>query len=245
MPPQSKSNAPPLSECVVALSGTFPGFSQPALERDFLNPLGATLAKTVTKSTTHLVTNDADFQKPSTKVKQARSHDIPIVKLSWLEDCLEQNQHLDETAYAFDASGTSSQALAPASVNASIPSRKRTVIPIDDSDEDQKPAKKAKSVSSKGASQPQPQSQVAIPDSKTKSRISDGSGNVAKTQVVKVPMDEHCNLDNYTVYIDQDGVIYDASLNQTNSGNNNNKFYKIQVSDDHAVVSSLQLTIIL
>ena len=32
------------------------------------------------------------------------------------------------------------------------------------------------------------------------------------------------------MHIDDDGTIYDASLNQTNSTNNNNKFYRIQVS---------------
>lgn len=31
------------------------------------------------------------------------------------------------------------------------------------------------------------------------------------------------------VYIDDSGIIYDAALNQTNVGNNNNKFYRIQV----------------
>lgn len=31
------------------------------------------------------------------------------------------------------------------------------------------------------------------------------------------------------MYIDGDGMIWDASLNQTNSGNNNNKFYRIQL----------------
>lgn len=31
------------------------------------------------------------------------------------------------------------------------------------------------------------------------------------------------------MYIDDDSVIYDASLNQTNAGKNNNKFYRVQV----------------
>lgn len=33
----------------------------------------------------------------------------------------------------------------------------------------------------------------------------------------------------HTVYIDDSGLIWDATLNQTNAGNNNNKFYRIQV----------------
>jgi hypothetical protein len=42
-------------------------------------------------------------------------------------------------------------------------------------------------------------------------------------------MDETCHLIQYSVYIDNAGVIYDASLNQTNASNNNNKFYRLQV----------------
>jgi poly [ADP-ribose] polymerase 2/3/4 len=46
---------------------------------------------------------------------------------------------------------------------------------------------------------------------------------------IKVPVDEFAPLPNYEVYIDDNGVIYDASLNQTNAGANNNKFYRIQL----------------
>lgn len=35
---------------------------------------------------------------------------------------------------------------------------------------------------------------------------------------------------NFNVYIDADLTIWDASLNQTNASNNNNKFYRLQVS---------------
>lgn len=35
--------------------------------------------------------------------------------------------------------------------------------------------------------------------------------------------------DSHRVHIDADGIIYDASLNQTNINNNNNKFYRIQL----------------
>ena len=31
------------------------------------------------------------------------------------------------------------------------------------------------------------------------------------------------------MYIDSDGTIFDAALNQTNAGSNANKFYRIQV----------------
>ncbi len=36
-------------------------------------------------------------------------------------------------------------------------------------------------------------------------------------------------LASHRVYIDDDGTIYDVSLNQTNVDGNNNKFYRIQI----------------
>lgn len=36
-------------------------------------------------------------------------------------------------------------------------------------------------------------------------------------------------LATHRVYIDGDGTIFDVSLNQTNVGSNNNKFYRIQI----------------
>ncbi|KAE8441035.1 hypothetical protein EG329_006072 [Mollisiaceae sp. DMI_Dod_QoI] len=212
MPP-AKASISPLQGCSVALSGTFPGYSQPILEQEFINALGATLSKTINKSTTHLVTTDADFAKPSTKVKQARSHDLHIVKLSWLEDCLDQSTKLSEDDYMFDAPG---HALAPASVNANLAPRKRTVVVIDaDNDEaESQPNKKIKATSEK---------------SRFNSDAVEGPTNIAKPSAINIPVDGHFPLANYQVWIDDDNVIYDANLNQTNATNNNNKFYRIQL----------------
>ncbi|KAK4547868.1 hypothetical protein LTR36_010587 [Oleoguttula mirabilis] len=53
---------------------------------------------------------------------------------------------------------------------------------------------------------------------------------VATTSKLQVPVDEGCPLATYRVYIDPaSNIIYDASLNQTNASNNNNKFYRIQL----------------
>jgi len=58
-----------------------------------------------------------------------------------------------------------------------------------------------------------------------------GEGQVAKRRDIQIPLDEGCPHVSSTVYIAPDGVIFDASLNQTNASNNNNKFYRIQVSE--------------
>ncbi|KJK73518.1 hypothetical protein H634G_11237 [Metarhizium anisopliae BRIP 53293] len=47
---------------------------------------------------------------------------------------------------------------------------------------------------------------------------------------IVVPVDDHCLLQDYAVYIDpRSGTAYDASLNQCNASNNNNKFYRLQI----------------
>lgn len=53
--------------------------------------------------------------------------------------------------------------------------------------------------------------------------------NVAKSKDIAIPADEHCPLQQHRVYIEKSGLIYDASLNQTNASNNNNKFYIVQL----------------
>lgn len=56
-------------------------------------------------------------------------------------------------------------------------------------------------------------------------------GQFIKKKDFEIPRDEVCPLQTYKVYIDPvSGLIYDASLNQSNSTNNNNKFYRLQVS---------------
>ncbi|KAL8838167.1 MAG: hypothetical protein Q9176_005250 [Flavoplaca citrina] len=53
-------------------------------------------------------------------------------------------------------------------------------------------------------------------------------GQKAVSHDIAVPLDEGFH-DDAMVYIDDDGIIYDASLNQTNIGGNNNKFYRLQL----------------
>jgi poly [ADP-ribose] polymerase len=61
-----------------------------------------------------------------------------------------------------------------------------------------------------------------------------GDGQNAKSKQIAISIDEYCPLANYQVYIDDDGEIWDASLNQTNASANNNKFYKVQVCDTNS-----------
>jgi poly [ADP-ribose] polymerase 2/3/4 len=56
----------------------------------------------------------------------------------------------------------------------------------------------------------------------------DGSGD--RNIFISVPVDDFCNLrGSHRVFQGGDGTIYDVTLNQTNAGHNNNKFYRIQL----------------
>lgn len=65
----------------------------------------------------------------------------------------------------------------------------------------------------------------------------------AKSKKLFISVDEYCPVA-YEVYIDDDGTIMDASLNQTNATANNNKFYKVQVGNisSHSYSTSYSLT---
>jgi poly [ADP-ribose] polymerase len=64
---------------------------------------------------------------------------------------------------------------------------------------------------------------------KAKAERAMGEGQVAKSKDMQIPIDEGCPYITSKVHIDDAGVIFDASLNQTNASNNNNKFYRLQV----------------
>lgn len=228
-PPSAPASAPapapappptlPLEGCTIAMSGTIPGRTQASVEKDFIVPLGATLAKSVTAATTHLVTTEADYNKPSAKVKTAKSNDVPIVSFQWLEDCLDQTARVAENSYSFAA-----RAVTPSPSPVASNSRKRTSAQKaanDDDDDDDvqpKPQKKSKPVANEPQEEKPKEARVA-------------EGQIAKSLDVRIPVDEGSSqeLTNYEVYISEDGLIYDASLNQTNASNNNNKFYRLQL----------------
>jgi poly [ADP-ribose] polymerase 2/3/4 len=63
-----------------------------------------------------------------------------------------------------------------------------------------------------------------------------GSQQIAvKKDAANVPVDDWCPLStSHIVHQADDGTIYDVTLNQTNAGNNNNKFYRVQLLQNAA-----------
>jgi len=72
------------------------------------------------------------------------------------------------------------------------------------------------------ASPPTAQQETKKPKIKENAKVGDGQN--AKSKQIAISVDEHCPLASWRVYIDNnDGTIYDASLNQTNSSANNSE----------------------
>ncbi|KAG9187244.1 poly [ADP-ribose] polymerase [Alternaria panax] len=206
---QKASAASPLDGCTVAASGRFPGgVTQSALQTR-LTSLGAAFASSVSADTTHLIATEKDFESNSTKVKAAAAHNVPVVTLEWLNECEATDSKVDESQYLLSSAAAAAAAAAsPAPVPAQNGSKKR-----------------APPSASPPAAAPK---EIKKPKIEENAKVGDGQN--AKSKQIAISVDEFCPLAHYRVYIDNsDGTIYDASLNQTNSGANNNKFYKVQI----------------
>lgn len=74
-------------------------------------------------------------------------------------------------------------------------------------------------------------SEAAFEDSGAKQAKSSISNDVSQyaNSTMHIPLEENCHLIGYSVYIDASNIVWDAALNQTDSSNNHNKFYRIQI----------------
>jgi poly [ADP-ribose] polymerase len=259
-----------LDGCKIVLSGTFPGVTH-ALIKTKAEGLGATMASAVTDGVTHLVASETDFNKPSPKVSKAQSlGNIHIVGMEWLSLCEQNNAKEPEDDHLLgtpakdapsqtDASKTSSsQANGTATAPTTTRTRKRAPPAAADVVSDSEAAPKAKKTRGRKAAAVKTEADEdtemkdanGVADVETKEEKKEkvrveravGEGQVAKDKNMQVPLDEGCPFPTSKVYIDDAGVIYDASLNQTNASNNNNKFYRIQVRYRHQPTSLVPMS---
>lgn len=250
---------PALDGCRIALSGTFPKPTSQAQLKAKAEALGATVSSTVADDVTQLVATEADFQKTSAKVAKAQALGIPIVSMEWLQSCEDKKAKLPEKDFSLEVSDDDdmddgAQPAAPSQTQASGPvatgrgANKRAASPAPSSavasaaPKAKKPRSGKKAAGADANANGDDADQVKKTDAevnggdgadkqptKSKANPTVGKGQVAKSTDIQIPLDEGCPYATSTVYIDPDGVIYDAALNQTNSTANNNKFYRIQV----------------
>ncbi|KAF2439590.1 PARP-domain-containing protein [Karstenula rhodostoma CBS 690.94] len=193
----------PLAGYTVALSGTFPGTTHPTVSNRITH-LGGNGAKSVTADTNILISTPADVNKGSKKVNDALNNGVPIVSIDWLGEV-----------------ELSSDAVAPddfSLVTGSAPA----------ADVKGKGKKRAASLDTSNAPTAKA-AKVGPLDSAPKLEPKVGEGSVLKSRNVNIPLDEGCPLQTYRVYVDSEGIVYDASLNKTDASANNNKFYRVQL----------------
>ncbi|EAW12631.1 putative poly(ADP)-ribose polymerase PARP [Aspergillus clavatus NRRL 1] len=214
MPPRS------FKKLSIAVSGTFPGYKQADL-KSIIEAHGASFAASVGDGCTHLVSTRKEVEKGSVKYKQACAvKGCDVVSLDWLLESDKARKPLAAKAYLLAPGGGDAETKAPKE------QKKKRKIDAVDADGDVKVEAEANANGDANgdanghadkAVKADADADDAVPSKKQK----------AETKALKVPVDEGCMLP-AEVYID-DGLIWDATLNQTNSANNNNKFYRIQL----------------
>lgn len=225
MPPKKTKAAavPSLQGCCIAIGtsslpkGELTASTVPALRAAIASKDGVYVTKV--SEATHLVVTEAQYNKPVAKVEEAKTNPgILIVNYEWLEKSLSSASPIDVSPYVHQSPAQSAPTTAQSTSTNGTTSSK-TPNQIQDSTDTSKKRKRASN------------SDQDAPETK---RIT-GNGksmNVTKKLDMKVPLDEIFVArygSQFTVHIDEDSVIYDVTLNQTDSGKNANKFYKMQL----------------
>ena len=223
----------PLDGVVATLSGKFDehdGHTQPSLEA-LIRSLGGSVAKSVTKATTHVVCSEHDYTSNAVKIAAGSAKNLPIVSPQWVIQCQEKAVALSTEDYEW---AELTKAPATNGVNGSAKSngKKRPLIVAKDQDaSDNEPeTKKVKG----RAAKTEPKKEAKESQDETKAPEEEktvAEGQFMKNKNAVIPLDEYCELPSYQVYVDSEtNMIWDASLNQSNASRNNNKFYRLQVS---------------
>ena len=181
----------------------------------------------MTDENTHLVATEAQYNKKLVRVMEAINSDVVIVSYDWLVASLESEGPVDETSYTLHSSSLTNSAKPAANGKAhtngsatpsSQPSLKSKARakgsrkrPLDFDDED---------------------SQEDVQPTKTKAPV-----KAESTFKAKIPVDQSfidgpnggLPLAACEVYVDDEGVPRDVTLNQTQAQTNANKFYRMQL----------------
>ncbi|KAG0004927.1 Poly [ADP-ribose] polymerase 2 [Entomortierella chlamydospora] len=224
MPPK-RAATPIFADCVFAIAGTFSDKSHVDITSLATSAAsGATVMTTVSKKITHLITNQAEIDKNSAKVVKAiTTGTIVLVTLDWIEDSLQKKKRLDVVSYTLSSATTSSSPTTPAATTTDT-STSADADADTKMDVDVKTTKKSKRKASDNDTVIDDSVEKKIKTLKVQAAKSSSSAKIRQPEV-----DRACTLPaTYSVYVDSE-VAWNARLNQTNIGQNNNKFYLIQL----------------
>lgn len=245
MPPKKsaaakkKDASDALADKVFALSGTL------TKTRDEISTLieenGGTVASSVTKKVTHLITTEEDFAAASNKVETAKKNGIFIVNEDWLHDSIKDGSAKDEKKYSLEEEEGKG-------------GKKRKVVE-EEEEEEEKPAKKGKKAAAKKAEVEEEPEEKPAPKKSTRGKKAaakaaeddeeeeeeeeakpapkkaDDDEGVKKKIIIKgrAAVDQYVSGKESKHVLEVGDTIYDSMLNQTNISQNSNKFYVVQV----------------
>ncbi|KAG2378279.1 hypothetical protein C9374_008422 [Naegleria lovaniensis] len=158
--------------------------------------------KSIKNDTSYLIATEKAVKESGATVQSAFEKSVPVVKDSFITDCVDQSKLLSADSYTFDKDGNVGKSSAAAS-SSDDDNKKKRKKGEDDEDEEEE-ANEEKKVE---------------PATKKKKILSTG----------KVPVDEESGMQTSGKVLVEGKDIWSATLNQTNASANNNKFYIIQL----------------
>ncbi|KAI5287388.1 hypothetical protein KEM54_006025 [Ascosphaera aggregata] len=210
----------------VVLAGTFGPYSHATIKSK-IEEEGGKLSETVHDQCTHLITSNKELSKKhgkKSKISQALNlPEIKVVSLEWLINSIDKQACEDEQAYLLLAASTDNAEVAEASGKTSDVVEYKTVDPAE-----KKRALGSKNDAGEGsADEPSNKSNKKV---KKELSITDDQQRKPASSRIHIPADDGSQFkDSHVVYVQEDGTAWDATLNQTNSVSNNNKFYILQI----------------
>ena len=206
----------PLAGCVVTLSGEFREGLHANI-RATLEGLGAETSRILSKSATHLISSWIHFRNETPKVKKAKAQGVIIVRMCWLHACVRGQRKEPEQRY-FHWQPSLLTTTGPSSAGAALGQTSAL-------------GKRPTSHLATGTEAPITKKAKKGNDKRPKARISDITVNqhVKSPYILKLSAAAH-SVDSYLVRIDEDGLIWDALLNQAKASGNVNKYFHLQVS---------------
>lgn len=165
---------------------------------------------------THLVADQAQYSKGLKKIEQAKLFDIiRIVSFDWLHEALNS-----DTAVAEDSYILTSSLVRDATVVGHVMSNGAVDTINQKLGSAENIQSKKRSHANRSGASPEPEAKKLKADT--------AATNIVRNVAKPIPLDEGlCSP--YQVFVRDDSTVFDATLNQSNAGANNNKFYRIQL----------------
>ncbi|KAF1812467.1 PARP-domain-containing protein [Eremomyces bilateralis CBS 781.70] len=199
----------PLKGCIIAITGHTGSRTHAQIAAEITKEAGGKFTSSITRRNTHLVTTKCEFDRRTSKVRQAIQLKIPLVDLDWLDDSIQAGRQVDHQRYLYSVTESTAFSPKPSDSFTSALGLKRSASSFSESPEE----KRFKPFNDDGDN--------------IDENITDEQTAGSHDQII--PLDDGCPFVGYVVYINDSKTVFDATLNLTRSDLNCNKFYRMQV----------------